>query len=402
MQVIVQKFGGTSVADLERIRNVAKLVQKELKQGNKVIAIVSAMAGVTNSLIMQCQQLSRLDNIDSLREYDTAIASGETITSALLALELQTIGIKSKSLQGWQIPIKTSKAHGNAQVIDLDSSLLKNFLNNGITPVITGFQGVADDFNITTLGKGGSDTTAAVIAASINAHRCDIYTDVDGIYTADPRVVHNAKKIDVIDINQLYELCTSGAKVLHPRAALAAKRYGFNLRVLSSFDINSTGTTAINIIKNMENTSITAITSNKNLLKITAEHNAEILAQIIQAFAHNEVIIEQASSHLSKQSVLIVNLVDKNKCEKLLDDLKSKQLITKYSIDSNISSVTVVGYGIKNDSNLIYELIDLLKSHGISVFSADLSDLKFSIVVDDHDNEKTIKLLHDKCFPETS
>lgn len=402
MQVIVQKFGGTSVADLERIRNVAKLVQKELTQGNKVIAIVSAMAGVTNSLIMQCQQLSRLDNIDSLREYDTAIASGETITSALLALELQSIGIKSKSLQGWQIPIKTSKAHGNAQVIDLDSSLLKNFLNNGITPVITGFQGVADDFNITTLGKGGSDTTAAVIAASINAHRCDIYTDVDGIYTADPRVVHNAKKIDVIDINQLYELCTSGAKVLHPRAALAAKRYGFNLRVLSSFDINSTGTTAINIIKNMENTSITAITSNKNLLKITAEHNAEILAQIIQAFAHNEVIIEQASSHLSKQSVLIVNLVDKNKCEKLLDDLKSKQLITKYSIDSNISSVTVVGYGIKNDSNLIYELIDLLKSHGISVFSADLSDLKFSIIVDDHDNEKTIKLLHDKCFPETS
>lgn len=402
MQVIVQKFGGTSVADLERIRNVAKLVQKELTQGNKVIAIVSAMAGVTNSLIMQCQQLSRLDDINSLREYDTAIASGETITSALLALELQTIGIKSKSLQGWQIPIKTSKAHGNAQVIDLDSSLLKNFLNNGITPVITGFQGIADDFNITTLGKGGSDTTAAVIAASINAHRCDIYTDVDGIYTADPRVVHNAKKIDIIDINQLYELCTSGAKVLHPRAALAAKRYGFNLRVLSSFDTHSTGTTATNIIKNMENTSITAITSNKNLLKITAEHNAEILAQIIQEFSHNEVVIEQASSHLSKQSVLIVNLVDKNKCEKLLDDLKAKQLITKYNINSNISSVTVVGYGIKNDSNLIYELIDLLKSHGISVFSADLSDLKFSIIVDDHDNEKTIKLLHDKCFPETS
>lgn len=402
MQVIVQKFGGTSVADLERIRNVAKLVQKELTQGNKVIAIVSAMAGVTNSLIMQCQQLSRLDNIDSLREYDTAIASGETITSALLALELQTIGIKSKSLQGWQIPIKTSKAHGNAQVIDLDASLLNNLLSNDITPVITGFQGIADDFNITTLGKGGSDTTAAVIAASINAHRCDIYTDVDGIYTADPRVVHNAKKIDIIDINQLYELCTSGAKVLHPRAALAAKRYGFNLRVLSSFDTHSTGTTATNIIRNMENTSITAITSNKNLLKITVEHNAEILAQIIQAFAHNEVVIEQASSYLSKQSVLIVNLVDKHKCEKLLDDLKAKELITKYNIDSNISSVTVVGYGIKNNSNLIYELIDLLKSHGMSVFSADLSDLKFSIIVDDHDNEKTIKLLHDKCFQEPS
>ncbi len=402
MQVIVQKFGGTSVADLERIRNVAKLVQKELKQGNKVITIVSAMAGVTNSLIMQCQQLSRLDNIDSLREYDAAIASGETVTSALLALELQSIGIKSQSLQGWQIPITTSKAHGNAQVIDLDPSLLKNLLNSDITPVITGFQGIAEDFNITTLGKGGSDTTAAVIAASINAHRCDIYTDVDGIYTADPRVVHNAKKIDIIDINELYELCTSGAKVLHPRAALAAKRYGFNLRVLSSFDFHSTGTTAINTIRTMENTSITAITSNKNLLKLTVEHSAEILAQIIQACAKEEVIIEHASSYSSNQSVLIVSLVDKNKCEKLLDDLQAKQLIIKYNIDSNISSVTVVGYGIKNDSNLIYELIDLLKSHGISIFSADLSDLKFSIIVDDHDNEKTIKLLHDKCFSRVS
>lgn len=402
MQIIVQKFGGTSVADLDRIRNVAKLVQKELKQGNKVITIVSAMAGVTNSLIMQCQQLSRLDNIDSLREYDAAIASGETVTSALLALELQSIGIRSQSLQGWQIPITTSKAHGNAQVIDLDPGLLKNLLNNGITPVITGFQGIADDFNITTLGKGGSDTTAAVIAASINAHRCDIYTDVDGIYTADPRVVHNAKKIDIIDINELYELCTSGAKVLHPRAALAAKRYGFNLRVLSSFDFHSTGTTAINTIRTMENTSITAITSNKNLLKLTVEHSAEILAQIIQACAKEEVIIEQASSYSSNQSVLIVNLVDKNKCEKLLNDLKTKNLITKYSIDSNISSVTVVGYGIKNDSNLIYELIDLLKSHGISIFSADLSDLKLSIIVDDHDNEKSIKLLHDKCFSKFS
>ena len=226
MGIIVQKFGGTSVADLTRIENVAKLVKAELESGNQVIAVVSAMAGATNSLITQCAELSRLDELNSLQEYDAAIASGEIVTSALLALQLQSIGIKARSLQGWQVPIETNRAHVNAQIVNINPQKLSELLRQGITPVITGFQGVSIDGDITTLGKGGSDTTAAIIAASLNAERCDIYTDVDGIYTADPRVVHNAKKIDIINIDELYALCSSGAKVLHPRAALAAKRYG--------------------------------------------------------------------------------------------------------------------------------------------------------------------------------
>ncbi len=397
MGLIVQKFGGTSVADLTRIESAAKLVKSELELGNQVIAVVSAMAGSTNSLIAQCTELSRLDGLTSLQEYDAAIASGEILTSALLALRLQSIGIKARSLQGWQVPIETNQAHGNAQIVNINPNKLKELLCQEITPVITGFQGVSIDGDVTTLGKGGSDTTAAIITASLNAERCDIYTDVDGIYTADPRVVHNAKKIDIINIDELYALCNAGAKVLHPRAALAAKRYGFKLRILSSFT-NLDGTTTKNEINAMENRQITAITSNKNLLKIEIEHKAQNFVHIFEAFAKELVSIEQTFSFGKNSSIIIANLVDKNKCEKLLDNLKNNLLLTKYSTEANISSVTIVGYGIKNDSGFVWKIIELLNNNNVSILSTDLSDIKMSLIVNDRDNEKVIKLLHEYCF----
>ena len=397
MSIIVQKFGGTSVADLTRIKNVAKLVKAELESGNQVVAVVSAMAGATNSLITQCAELSRLDGITSLQEYDAAIASGEIVTSALLALQLQSIGIKAQSLQGWQVPIETTKTHGNAQIVNINPRKLNELLSQGITPVITGFQGVSIDGDITTLGKGGSDTTAAIIAASLNAERCDIYTDVDGIYTADPRVVHNAKKIDIINIEELYALCNAGAKVLHPRAALAAKRYGFKLRILSSFT-NLDGTTTKSEINNMENRQITAITSNKNLLKIEIEHKAQNFVHIFEEFTKELVPIEQIFNFGKDNSIIIANLIDKNKCEKLLNNLKNNLLLTKYSTEANISSVTIVGYGIKNDNGLVWKIIELLNNNNVSILSTDLSDIKMSFIVNDRDNEKVIKLLHEYCF----
>ncbi len=446
MGIIVQKFGGTSVADLTKIENVAKLVKAELASGNQVIAVVSAMAGTTNSLITQCAELSRLDELNSLQEYDAAIASGEIVTAALLALQLQSIGIKARSLQGWQVPIETNQTHGNAQIVNINPNKLNELLSQGITPVITGFQGVSIDGDITTLGKGGSDTTAAIIAASLNAESCDIYTDVDGIYTADPRVVHNAKKIDIINIDELYALCSAGAKVLHPRAALAAKRYGFKLRILSSFtnlnrplaklasarrvlgaygaedrcvldvreDLStgattqssvgvesckrSNGTTTKNEMNNMENRQITAITSNKNLLKIEIEHKAKNFVHIFEAFTKELVSIEQSFSFGKDSSIIIANLVDKNKCEKLLGSLKNNLLLTKYSTEANISSVTIVGYGIKNDSGLVWKIIELLNNNNVGILSTDLSDIKMSLIVNDRDNEKVIKLLHEYCF----
>ncbi len=397
MGIIVQKFGGTSVANLTRIRNVANHVKMQLDSGNQVIAVVSAMAGATNSLITQCTELSRLDELNSLQEYDAAVASGEIVTSALLALQLQSMGIRSKSLQGWQVPIETTKSHGNANVVNINPDKLNKLLSQGITPIITGFQGVSIDGDVTTLGKGGSDTTAALLAAAVNAQSCDIYTDVDGIYTADPRVVHGARKIDVINIDELYALCSAGAKVLHPRAALAAKRYGFKLRILSSFN-NLEGTITKTGINNMENRQITAITSNKNLLKIEIEHKVQNFSHIFEAFMKEQVSIEQTFNFGKDTSIIIANLVDKNKCEKLLNNLKNNWLLAKYSIEANISSVTIVGYGIKNDSGLVWKIIELLNNNNVNILSTDFSDIKMSLVVNDHDNEKVIKLLHEYCF----
>jgi aspartate kinase len=394
MEIIVQKFGGTSVADLDRIKHVANIIKAEIDANNHVVAVVSAMAGVTNSLITKCNQLSRLDKPTHMLEYDAVLASGEVVTAALLALQLQTMGLKAKSLQGWQIPFKTCSLHGNSQVTEIDSGTLIKLLDNGIIPVITGFQGITDNGDISTLGKGGSDTSAALIAASLKATRCDIYTDVDGIYSADPRIVNNAKKIDKINIDELYALCTSGAKILHPRAALAAKRYNFPMRILSSFTNNS-GTTIETKEFNMENNLVTAITSNKNLLKIDIEHKLGDFNQILANFAQESVIIEQLHNLNKTNSCIITSLSDKNKCQTLLESLKSNSLLVKYDLSANISTVTVVGYGIKNDSRLIGQIIAILTNNNIEILSSDLSDIKISMLINEQENEKAIKLLHD-------
>ena len=398
MEIVIQKFGGTSVADLDKIRNVANIIKTETETGKQIVAIVSAMAGATNALITKCSEISKLDRQSHLREYDAALASGEIITSSLLALQLQSMGLQAKSLQGWQIPLKTDDTHGNSQIIDIDPKILKKLLKSGIIPVITGFQGITPSGDVSTLGKGGSDTSAALIAASLNAIRCDIYTDVDGVYSADPRIVHTAKKIDVINIDELYALCIAGAKVLHPRAALAAKRYSFPMRILSSF-ADVAGTIVEIKETNMESKLITAITSNKNLLKIDIEHNTGDFAKIIGNFVEDSISIEQTYNFGNGTAIIIANLTDKNKCQKLLEHLKNDSLlIKKYELSANISTVTIVGYGIKNDKRLSWKLVEILTDNSIEIFASHLSDIKMSILIDEQNNEKVIKLLHDYCF----
>ncbi len=397
MELIIQKFGGTSVADLNKIKNVAKLVKSETANGNQVVVVVSAMAGVTNSLIAKSSEISKLDQQSHMREYDVAIASGEVVTAALLSLQLQNMGLNAKSLQGWQIPLKTDKIYGNAQVKELNPTILQNMLDAGVIPVITGFQGLTDEGDITTLGRGGSDTSAAILAATLNALRCDIYTDVNGVYTADPRIVGLAQKIDTMNLDELFELCSSGAKILHPRAALVAKRYGLTLRILSSF-VNLTGTIVDATKLNMENRIVTAITSNKNLLKINIEYETDQFSKIIETLSKESIQLEQISSLNNQNFMIITNLSDKNKCQKLLNVLKNNSSIIKYGLNPNISSVTIVGYGIKNDSTLIWKIIDILTSNDIQMLSSYLSDIKISILINDQDNEKVIKLLHQYCF----
>ncbi|MDC0864408.1 aspartate kinase [Rickettsiaceae bacterium] len=394
MKIIVQKFGGTSVADVERLSNVAKIIQEEMNLGSKVVVVVSAMAGVTNSLIAKCDALSKLDRTSHIREYDAALSSGEVVTASLLALKLQDIGIMARSMQSWQVGLKADDVHGNAQLLEVDSKLIRSMLDSGIIPVITGFQGVNDNGDIATLGKGGSDTSAAIIAANLSADRCDIYTDVDGIYSADPRIVHDAKKIDRMHVDELYALCSAGAKVLHSRAALVAKRYELHMRVLSSFTRNTRTIISPEACKKNEK-DIIAVTSNKNLLKIDASHVGANSDKIVGIFNENSIQIEHLCELEEKGFAVIINLSDKNKCQNLLSNLRDQGFLREYELHLNISTVSVVGYGVQSDTNLIHRVTHLLEQNSIKILWFDVSDSRMFVLVHDEDAECAVKLLHD-------
>ena len=397
MALIVMKFGGTSVADVPRIQKVAKIILKEYEAGHKLVVIVSAMAGVTNSLISRCNEVSKLNSYNHMQEYDAVVGSGEILTSGLVALELQKLGLKARSIQGWQIPILTDDVFANAKVESINSEFIHNLLENDIIPVITGFQGVTNDQQITTLGKGGSDTTAALVGAAIGAERVDIYTDVLGVFTADPRIIHDASKIDYISTDQMLTLSSYGAKVLHPRAALAAARYKFDMRVLSSFEDNpGTLISSKNFDKrfSMENRLITAITSNKNIIQIEITFMPSSFVEVINKFTEECLIVDKVKICNSDKMVLVAALADKNKFEVILDGLKSISKILIYDIKSNISTVTAVGYGIKNDNGICFDIIDLLSKQQIKIKEIDVTETSFTATLEDQDTEKAIKLLH--------
>ena len=393
MQLIVQKFGGTSVGSISRIKNVAKIISKEIALGNQVIVVASAMAGVTNQLISQCAAISKLDSAAALKEYDIAIATGESISCALIALELQNLGIAAQSMQGWQVPIITNNNYGNAQILEIDSGKLNALLEQNIVPVITGFQGISQEAKITTLGKGGSDTSAAVIAAAMRADRCDIYTDVDGLYSADPRLIGQARRIISVSLKQLYQLCAHGAKVLHHRAALAALRYDFTLRILSSFDHIPVGTTAIKEANHMEHREINAITSNKNLLHVNIRGITNH-AELLQKLAHSGIALNKIEFKLPDLAIT-ASIYDKNKIHAILDHWQSEAKIQSYLLNTNLASVTAIGYGIKEDTQFIANVISTLAQHNIHVHSTDVDDISLSLLVNNADVEKTVKLIHE-------
>jgi aspartate kinase len=332
-----------------------------------------------------------------MQEYDAVVGSGEILTTGLVALELQRVGLKARSLQGWQIPILTDNVFANAQVDSINSDFIHDLLSEGIIPVITGFQGVTSKKQLTTLGKGGSDTTAALVAAAIGADRADIYTDVTGVFSADPRVVHDAIKIDYITCEQMLTLSSYGAKVLHPRAALAAARYKFDMKILSSFDDNP-GTLIssknFDMESKMEKRLITAITSNKNIIQIDITCAPDSFSEVINKFTEEGLIVDKIEIYAHNKINLIASLADKNKFQATLDNLKSTSKILIYDIKSNISTVTAVGYGIKNYSGICFDIITLLSNQQIKVKGIDLTETRFTVVLEDQDTEKAIKLLH--------
>jgi aspartate kinase len=399
MAIIVQKFGGTSVADIPKIKSISSIIKSEKSLGNKVVVVVSAMAGVTNHLVTMCSEVSSLNNDSQLAEYDTALCSGEMVVAALLALNLQEEGIPARSILSWQLPIITNDHHSKALVQQLPANLLTECLEQDIIPIIAGFQGVTDQNRLTSLGRGGSDTTAALVAASVSADRCDIYTDVTGVFTADPRIVPEAKKLDNITFEEMLDLASSGAKVLHPRCVEIALRYSVPIRVLSSFDSTSDNGTLITSRDNiMENRLITGITSNKNLLKILIHLSSINFAEFCQILVDHKIHIEMIQNiKQGKQYSLITQLSDKNKLDHLLENLKNSDKISEFTIDSKIAIVSIIGHGIKNDPTIVSSVLTKLEEENIQVETMQISEIRISILIKDTNTENTVRILH-KAF----
>jgi aspartate kinase len=398
----VQKFGGTSVGSVERIKNVARKVIKEVQNGYKAVVISSAMAGETDRLLSLAHEITKTP---SKRELDMLVATGEQVSIALLAIALEEEGYDAISFNGAQVGIFTDQAHTKAKIKEINTDKMKKALSDGKIVIIAGFQGVDEDMNITTLGRGGSDTSAVAIAAALNAHRCDIYTDVDGIYTADPRIVKNARKLEFISYDEILELAALGAKVLHSRSVEFAKRYKVPLEVRSSFD-NSRGTIVTEEYPGMEKIVVSGITSKKDEARITVEGVPDrpgIAATVFSALASKNIgvnIIVQSSFKTDNDkavndislTVLKSDLIQAEEVlKKVCSDLNGRGI----SINQDVSIVSIVGIGMKSHSGVAAKMFDCLAKNNINIQMISTSEIKVSVVIDLAQADNAVKILHD-------
>ena len=400
MAIIVKKFGGTSVADLERIKNVAKLVMKERANGYQVVVVVSAMATVTNSLVDLAKKASSLDDNEKLAEYDSILSTGEQISSALLALILQSYQVKARSWLGWQIPTITDNTHSKANILEINTDKIQEALNLDIIPVIAGFQAVTSNGRITTIGRGGSDTTAVAIAAALKAERCDIYTDVDGIFTADPRIVSTASKLDKISYEEMLELASLGAKVLHTRSVIMAMKHHVLVRVLSSFNEDS-GTILTDEDKQMEQRLVTAVTCTSDEARITLSGLPKTIGvtAIFSLLAEHGINIDMIVQNSSNKgrNIDITFTSGKADFHKLVSILEKNKSILKYSdldADANVSKVSVIGVGMLSSAGVAQEMFKALADKSIEIIVISTSEIKISVLIAEEYMELAVRTLH--------
>lgn len=402
MALIVQKFGGTSVADIERIKNVAQKVVAEKKRGNQVVVVVSAMSGVTSQLVSYAEQVSKLDDNESLAEYDSVLSSGEQVTSGLLALELQSLGEKSISLLGWQAQIETNTSHGNSRIVKINEEIFKRNLAEDKIIVVAGFQGVTPNNRISTMGRGGSDTSAVAIAAALKAERCDIYTDVNGIYTADPRIVPEAKKLDFVGYEEVFELASLGAKVLQTRSVEMACKHNVNVQVLSSF-ANEAGTLLIDDDKIMEGRLITGIAHSVNEARISLlklDNTPGVVANIFTPLAEAEINVDMIIQNISydgSHANLTFTLGEKDlaKASKILNGLKTKIGFDKLVATDDLAKVSVVGVGMKSHPGIAQKSFAALADKNINIIAISTSEIKISMLIERAYTELAVRSLHD-------
>ena len=398
MELLVLKFGGTSVADIAQIKKVALKIKLEVDKGNKIIVVVSAMSGVTNDLVNLVKQAS--ENYQ-LSEYDTVLSSGEQVTAALLSIALQSLEIKSRSWLGWQVPIITNDIHGKAVIKEIKTENISEYLDKDFVAIVSGFQGISSDNRITTLGRGGSDTSAVALAAAFSADRCDIYTDVDGVYTTDPRIVKKARKLDYITYEEMLELASQGAKVLQTRSVALAMKYSVNLKVLSSFE-DLPGTIITNEGHNMEKTEISGIAHSLNEAKITLSgvpdkpgQAAEIFGALAQHAINVDMIVQ--SSTIDNTSTVITFTIpetDLKIAQQVIKDIKNKIGFLKFTSDTNVVKISVVGNAMRTQSGIAKAMFETLAKNQINIHVISTSEIKISVLISSEYSELAMRSLH--------
>jgi aspartate kinase len=394
--LVVQKFGGTSVGDLDRIQNVANIVKSYKEKGNDVVVVVSAMAGETNKLLEYANHFSKTP---PQREVDLLVSSGERVTSALLSIALQAMGIDAIALTGRQAGIKTTSDHTKARIMDIDPEKMQKHLKEGKVVIVAGFQGINENGDVTTLGRGGSDLTAVAIAGALNADKCEIYTDVDGIYTTDPRIEPKARKIDVISYDEMLELASLGAKVMQSRSVELAKKLNVDIEVKSSFKPEVKGTLITKETSEMEKVLVSGIALDKNQARVSifgVEDRPGISAEIFSKLADKNINVDMIVQNVGKDNkanlTFTVPQTELELTKEVLKEYEEKSESIEY--DDSIAKVSVVGVGMKSHSGVAATAFKTLADENINILMISTSEIKISMVIDEKYGELAVRALH--------
>ena len=403
MALIVQKFGGSSVADTEKIRNVARIITDTYQKGNSVVAVLSAQGDTTDDLI---DKAAEVNPNASKRELDMLLSTGEQISCALCAMAIEGMGFPVVSLTGWQAGFRTNSSYGNARIKRVQGERIRAELDKRRIVIVTGFQGLNKYDDITTLGRGGSDTSAVAIAAVLNADLCQIFTDVDGVYTADPRLVPTAHKLEEITYDEMLELATLGAQVLHNRSVEMAKRYGVNLEVLSSFS-GRPGTKVKEVVKTMEKSHISGVAKDKNIARLALvglEDTPGIAYKIFSLLAKNnvnvDIILQSIGRSETKDISFTVAKDDMELAQRLLEENRDRIHFDHIDVSDNIAKVSIVGAGMVNNPGVAAAMFEALFSAGININMISTSEIKVSVLVHISDADRAVQVIHNRFYDE--
>ncbi len=397
MSRLVMKFGGTSVGDIDRIRAAARRVRREVEAGHEVAVVVSAMAGATNQLVAWCQALSALHDA---REYDAVVASGEQVTSGLMAIALQTEGVEARSWQGWQIPVRSDDAHGKARIERIEAETLIARMAAGQVPVVAGFQGIGPNQRITTFGRGGSDTSAVALAAALGADRCDIYTDVEGVFTTDPRIATRARKLDRISYEEMLELASVGAKVLQTRSVELAMKERVRVQVLSSFS-DAPGTLVVGEEEIVEKELVSGIAYSRDEAKVTVRRvpdrpgvAALIFGALAEAHVNVDMIVQNVAADGTTDMTFTVSRADFPRAEAALRAAHDHIPFAEIATDPNVTKISVVGVGMRSHAGVAATMFKTLADRSINIQVISTSEIKVSVLVAAEYTELAVRALH--------